>query len=249
MNTIEQDIFRKKTPDRDALLRFGFAEDGGGCFYSETFMGGDMRADIRVHPDGNVSASVIDADSQEEYVPVRIEAHTGAYVGAVREAFAALLQKIADACFVSRPFLFEQSNRIAGLIEAEYGEKPDCPFEKSTDIGVFRYPPNRKWYGLIMNIKRGLLTGESKEDSPIVEVLNLKADTGRIGELHRIPGIYPAYHMNRKYWISVLLDGSVPDELIMELIGQSRAFATDANSRKKRGKKGNLTKNKPQKSV
>lgn len=33
--------------------------------------------------------------------------------------------------------------------------------------------------------------------------------------------IVPAYHMNKKYWNSIILDGSVPDEDIKRMIGES----------------------------
>ena len=37
-------------------------------------------------------------------------------------------------------------------------------------------------------------------------------------------GIRPGYHMNKEHWNSVDLDGSVPDELIRELVDRSYAL-------------------------
>ena len=57
----------------------------------------------------------------------------------------------------------------------ESWEKSDNPFSKTDHIAVYRYPQNQKWYGLIMNIKESLLTkGTKEEDSPNVEIMNLK---------------------------------------------------------------------------
>ena len=39
-----------------------------------------------------------------------------------------------------------------------------------------------------------------------IDVLNVKAPKEKINDLHRIPGIYPAYHMNKSTWISIWLD-------------------------------------------
>lgn len=44
-------------------------------------------------------------------------------------------------------------------------------------------------------------------------------------------GIMPAYHMNKLHWISVLLDGSVPEEKVRELIDMS--FMATASAKKK----------------
>ena len=52
----------------------------------------------------------------------------------------------------------------------------------------------------------------------IVDVLNVKCDPLLIGSLRMKEGFYPAYHMNKDKWISVLMDGTVPANEIMELI-------------------------------
>ncbi|MBR2522363.1 MAG: MmcQ/YjbR family DNA-binding protein, partial [Coriobacteriales bacterium] len=40
-------------------------------------------------------------------------------------------------------------------------------------------------------------------------------------ELRSIPGIFPAYHMNRKHWITVVLDDTLADEEVARLIETS----------------------------
>lgn len=42
-----------------------------------------------------------------------------------------------------------------------------------------------------------------------------------IGGLRKEQGIYPTYHMNKEYWISILLDGTISKEKIQELIDES----------------------------
>jgi predicted DNA-binding protein (MmcQ/YjbR family) len=49
--------------------------------------------------------------------------------------------------------------------------------------------------------------------------INLKCDPERAAELReQYDSIRPGYHMNKKHWNTVLLDGSLPDALIKELI-------------------------------
>lgn len=58
-------------------------------------------------------------------------------------------------------------------------------------------------------------------DSEITDVINVKCDPFLIGSLRGQPGFHPAYHMNKEKWISIRLDGSVPDEKIKDLIDLS----------------------------
>ena len=66
-----------------------------------------------------------------------------------------------------------------------------------------------------------------------LDVVNFKCDTRLIGALRREPGFFPAYHMNKDSWITVALDGSVPDDKIKTLLDASYD-ATAPKTRRKR---------------
>jgi predicted DNA-binding protein (MmcQ/YjbR family) len=52
--------------------------------------------------------------------------------------------------------------------------------------------------------------------------VNLKCDPERAIELRENwSGIQPGYHMNKKHWNTLTTDGSVPEELIKELVQHS----------------------------
>ncbi len=52
--------------------------------------------------------------------------------------------------------------------------------------------------------------------------INLKCDPERAVDLREhYDSILPGYHMNKQHWNTVILDGSLPDKLIAELIGHS----------------------------
>lgn len=101
-------------------------------------------------------------------------------------------------------------------VKRQYGTEPDYPWQ---DINaVLRHKKNKKWYGLLMRVDRGRL-GLSDEGE--VDVLNVKCDPELIGSLRTQPGFLPAYHMNKTQWISILLDGTVPEKEIRNLIDMS----------------------------
>lgn len=52
--------------------------------------------------------------------------------------------------------------------------------------------------------------------------LNLKCDPVKAMELReKYSGVTPAYHMNKRHWNSVYVDGSLEDRLIFQLIDHS----------------------------
>ena len=65
-----------------------------------------------------------------------------------------------------------------------------------------------------------------------VDILNVKCDSVLIGSLLAEAGFFPAYHMNKNTWISVLLDETVPDERIFPLLAWS--FDSVAPKRKRK---------------
>ena len=101
-------------------------------------------------------------------------------------------------------------------VKRQYGTEPDYPWQD--DNAVLRHRKNRKWYGLIMRVERHRLglPGEGE-----TEVLNVKCDPELVGALRPQPGFLPAYHMNKAQWISILLDGTVAEKEIRNLLDMS----------------------------
>ncbi len=218
---MEDRVFERKKIVPTRARSFGFVPDGDGLLFSRDFHSGEFRAEVRVSPDGKITGRVIDKMNDEDYAPLRAEGMRGAYVSGVRAAYEAILNEIADACCDEYLFASDQANRIARLIRERYGIDPDFPFDEEPHrtAGVFRHADSGKWFGLIMRVKKSVLAGET--DPVRVDVMNLKAEPGKIPELWKTDGVYPAYHMNRKYWISVALDERLDDGTAMDLIDES----------------------------
>ena len=219
--TIEEKIFAHKRFDENAMTAFGFQKTDGGRVISLDLPGGDFTAVLTVANDGRVRGRVVDRMSGEDYLPLRVESFGGAFVQAVRSAYEELLSRICRECCRDVLFMSDQANRIALRIEKRYGVSPDFPFDNGEDrsAGVFRHTGSQKWFGLIMNVKKKALLKNG--DEGLWDVLNLKAKTGSIDGLLTVPGIYPAYHMNKKYWISLTLDERLSDEEVMERVAES----------------------------
>lgn len=219
--TIEQKIFSRKRFSTRRMDDYGFVNKDACYSLSKEFMDGDFTAEIRVYQNGSVQGRVMDNMIGEEYIPLRMPNYTGAFVGSVRAAYEKLLLDIADKCCSDVAFVSDQSNRIAALILDKYSVEPDFPWDEGTyeTSGVFRHGSNNKWFGLIMNIDRRHLEKNAGEE--MVDVINLKADENKMIALHKIRGVYPAFHMNHSKWISVVLDGNLDDRDVMDLVEES----------------------------
>lgn len=99
-----------------------------------------------------------------------------------------------------------------------YGTEPEYPWADDPEAAVLRHSLGRKWYGLVMRLPRRTLglPGEGK-----IDVLNLKLDPALVYILREQAGYLPAYHMNKKHWLTVRLDGSVPPGRVKDLLDQS----------------------------
>ena len=119
---------------------------------------------------------------------------------------------------------------VFDYVKSQYGVDPDHPFEKDAETSVFRHADNKKWFGLIMKVsgvKLGLGT------TAFISVINLKIDDPVFRDiLIEQPGIIPAYHMNKRQWITVFLDGTVQKERVFDLIDAS--FMATASAKKKK---------------
>jgi predicted DNA-binding protein (MmcQ/YjbR family) len=65
--------------------------------------------------------------------------------------------------------------------------------------------------------------------------INLKCDPAKALELREIyPSVIPGYHMNKKHWNTVMLDGSLPNELILSMLDDSYDLVFNSLSEKLR---------------
>lgn len=119
---------------------------------------------------------------------------------------------------------------VFAYIKKNYKTSPEYPWAKYDSNGVFRHSDNKKWFALVMEVGKDRL-GLSGDGA--VDVINLKIDDLMFRDmLLREKGILPAYHMNKKHWITVLLDGTVKADRVYELIDAS--FLATASKKKQK---------------
>ncbi len=114
-------------------------------------------------------------------------------------------------------FLCSQTKEIMKFIAATFSDIPEFLFIDS-DTAVFRKGERKKWYAVIMTISKRKLGLNSDE---MVEVLNVKLNPNEIALLTDHVSYFPAYHMNKKHWCTIPLDGTLDIDEICFRISES----------------------------
>ena len=208
---IENEVFKRRSIQFEKLEKFGFIRTNDG-YLIERDIYGEMRCSVLITTMGEVVGKVFDKELGE-YVLHRNEAATGAFVVGVRTSFEEFLREIARGVSAEKVYIGDQANRINALISERYDVSPEFMWEKFPHFGVYRNASSRKWFAIVMNIRKAKVVPGAEGDA---EVMNLKLDDRAADYLGE--GVYPSYHMNHKSWVSVLLDDTLSDARIAEMI-------------------------------
>ena len=206
------EIFKSYQFNQEKASAYGFIENEGVWTYSCQLLQGDFIMTVSITTD-NVSFQVFDQETGDLYPQVHMESMRGSFVGSVREACLEILYQIRKACFDVQDFICPQTKRIMAQVQEKYGNQLEYLWEKSPDTAVLRHEGNQKWYAVFMRIS---WTKLDKGREGLVEAVNLKHD--QVAELLSHKGIYPAFHMNKRYWISLTLDDSLSDDDVLDLL-------------------------------
>ena len=209
------EIFKAYQFNSKKAKEYGFVENQGVWSYSSTILQGDFLMMLTVK-NGDLNFQVYDQETGDLYPQVHMESMRGTFVGTVREACLEVLYDIRKACFEVQEFLCPQTKRIMTLVQEKYENQLEYLWEKSPDTAVLRHEDNQKWYAILMRISWDRL---DKGREGLVEAVNLKHN--QVADLLSQNGIYPAFHMNKRYWISLPLDDTLTDEKVLELFERS----------------------------
>lgn len=125
-------------------------------------------------------------------------------------------------------------NKINDYIKDQYAVSPEYPWPKYNGHAVYRHNDNKKWFALIMDVGRDKL---GLSGNGFISVINLKIDDVFLRDIIiKEDGIMPAYHMNKQHWITVLLNGTVPEDKVIALLDVS--YNATASKRRKSSSRG-----------
>lgn len=214
---MEYDLFKKCIFDYSKLLNYGFKEENNIYYYEKYILDNNYKICIKVE-NNNVKGKIFDLIFNDEYLNLNVDSNLS-FNNKIKEEYFKMLKDIKVKCTNESLFIFKQSNDITCYIKRKYKVNPEFLWKKSPGDGVFRNKNNKKWFGIILSVSKNKLDLKYKQEE--VEVINLKLDEDIIKELIKIDGFYNAYHMNKKSWISIILDNTLDNEIIYSLIDHS----------------------------
>lgn len=208
-------ILNTSLPQKEKLLDFGFSEAGGSLVLKKEIAGGQFYAEIKLS-EKTLAADVFETSTNEKYVLFNVASAQGAFVGQIRCEVQDLIEAIRAECFISQDI----KENYVDFLHSYFNAPGDNPWAEEPDDSSTVYRcPNNKWFALVMQIKFKNLGFES--DEPVWAV-NLKAEN--VEAISDKKSIFPAYHMNKKYWITVLLTAVTDFEKLCELTKKSFAL-------------------------
>ena len=221
MDRFLQQIFSDRRADPEKLRAYGFRETDGAYLYEQPLLSGAFTLRVRVCADG-ADACLIDAATDEPYTLFLVEDAQGSFIGEVRAAYCDALSAVAEACFAKTVFQSGYSQSVIEYARNTYGDELEFLWEKFPKNAILRRKDNRKWYAALLTISKSKLGAFPDEE---IEVLDLRAAPEAIPDMVDGKRVFAGYHMNKKYWITLPLDGTLPAEEICAMLDTSYALA------------------------
>lgn len=219
---ISENIFKNKLPNAQKLIDYGFRSIGDDYAYTKTLSESGLELTVTVSSRLSVKTTVIDPATNEPYTLHLSDSAAGAFVGSVKNEYEQILSDIAYKCFEPDIFKEDMTKALIAYVREKYGDELEYLWDKFPDNAVWRRKDNRKWYAAVLTLSKRKLGKASDEKA---EIIDLRIMPDEVEELIDNEKYFPGYHMNKKHWYTIILDGSVSYEEICGRIDKSYLLA------------------------
>lgn len=216
-----EELFIRKRAIPTQLLAYGFHHTGESFQYTTDIINGRFRLAIQIAANGNIDTHLVDAKNNTPYILYKTDA-AGKYIGEIRKAVTNILADIAAKCYEPAVFKSAQAQMVIEFVRNTYGDEPEFLWQQFPDNAVWRRKDNLKWYGALLTVQ-GHKLGLNTPD--IVEIIDLRMNITQAELILANPHYYPGWHMNKKHWFTVVLDGTITDKELQKRICQSYQLA------------------------
>ena len=217
-----KDFIKDKKIDLKRLKKFGFKLKDNSYYYDTSLLKNQFKMTIKINLDNSIFTEIIDTETNEPYVLHLLEMKRSGYSEKVYKEYSDILEKIKKECFEDEIFKANYTKEIITYVKNKYGDELEFLWEKSPKNAVIRRKSSNKWYAIILTISKRKLNLNSDK---IIEIINLHNIAEEIEKLIDNKRYFPAYHMNKKHWCTICLDGTVELKEIYKLIDVSYELA------------------------
>lgn len=216
------DFFKNKKANTEKLLKFGFINKNGEYFYCQNIINGEFLLRVILSVEGKIRTEVIETDTKEIYTLHLVEGVNGSFVGKIKDEYENTLRKIAEECFEIDVFKSDFSKKVITYARKKYGDELEYLWEKFSKNAILRRKDTEKWYAALLTVSKNKIGLNGEE---VVEILDLRANPDEVDSIVDNKKYFPGYHMNKKHWITIILDGSVPEKELYKKIDISYSLA------------------------
>ncbi|RRD37794.1 MmcQ/YjbR family DNA-binding protein [Fusobacterium nucleatum] len=214
-------FIKDKKIDFKKLEEFGFKLIDNSYYYQTLLLKNQFKMSVKINLDNSIFTEIIDTETNEPYILYLIEKRSG-YSEKVYKEYSDILEKIKKKCFEDEIFKANYTKEVINYIKNKYRDELEFLWEKSPKNAVVRRKSSKKWYAVILTVSKRKLNLDTDE---IIEVINLHNIVEEIEKLIDNKKYFPAYHMNKKHWCTICLDGTVELKEIYKLIDVSYELA------------------------
>lgn len=206
------EIFDKNIFNSKLAIAYGFSKIGDYYILQSDIDVENFNVIVKIGKD-SFEANVIELPFNEEYILFNVLDSNGKFVSKIRKKVNELIEDIVKNCFKS----LDYRKILLDYVKEKYGTIPEEPWEDNNHATI-KTTNSKKWYGIFMYLPYKTL---GLDKSGKIDVLNVKLNPELIESLIDKKHFFPAYHMNKKYWITILLDSDMDLDLIKNLIDES----------------------------
>ena len=217
-----KDFIKNKKINLKRFKEFGFKLIDNSYYYHTFLLKNQFKMTAKINLDNSIFTEIIDTETNEPYVLHLLEMKRNGYSEKVYKEYSEVLEKIKKKCFEDEIFKANYTKEIINYIKNKYGDELEFLWEKSPKNAVVRRKSSNKWYVGLLTISKRKISLNSDE---IIEIINLHNNPEEIKKLIDYKKYFPAYHMNKKHWCTICLDGTVELEKIYKKIDISYELA------------------------
>ena len=221
--TFLNDLIATQSTRPEQLLAYGFQLTATGDYrYQTTILDQQFTLTVLLTVDQQLTTQITDNTTELPYPPYQSEQATGPFVSQLRQAVRQQIEQLAASCFQTTIFSQPATLALLDYAHQQYANQPEFLWAKSPQNAVLRRRDSHKWYAAILVISKRKLGLDSDE---IVEILDVRVDPAILPALIDNQRFFPAYHMNKTHWLTIILDQNTPLEMLEHYLDQSYQLA------------------------
>ena len=217
-----KDFIKNKKINFKKLKEFGFELIDNSYYYHTSLLKNQFKMSVKINIDNSIFTEIIDTETNEPYVLHLLEIKRSGYSEKIYKAYSEILEKVKKVCFEDEIFKANYTKEIVAYVKNKYEDELEFLWEKSPKNAVVRRKSSNKWYAVILTIPKRKIGLESDE---VIEVINLHNIPKEIEKLIDYKRYFPTYHMNKKHWCTICLDGTIELKEIYKKIDISYELA------------------------